>query len=101
MWLDTLCAKKIKIDKKALFEQVCLSEWQSHERSVLQRLECNIRLSVFFNVKNLICLWRPLKFDSSGKKKKKKEWNKCSLHFLWIFEGESPLSAIKRISNIS
>lgn len=70
MWLETLCAKKIKIDKKALFEQVCLSEWQSHERSVFQRLECNIRLSVFFNVKNLICLWRTLKFDSSGKKKK-------------------------------
>lgn len=98
MWLETLCAKKIKIDKKALFEQVCLSEWQSHERSVFQRLERNIRLSVFFNVKNLICLWRTLKFDSSGKKKKK---NKCNLHFLWIFEGESPLSAIKRISNIS
>lgn len=70
MWLETLCAKKIKIDKKALFEQVCLTEWQSHERSVFQRLECNIRLSVFFNVKNLICLWRPLKFDSSEKKKK-------------------------------
>ena len=99
MWLETLCAKKIKIDKKALFEQVCLSEWQSHERSVFQRLECNIRLSVFFNVKNLICLWRPLKVDSSGGGGE--EWNKCNLHFLWIFEGESPLSAIKRISNIS
>lgn len=70
MWLETLCAKKIKIDKKALFEQVCLSEWQSHERSVFQRLECNIRLTVFFSVRNLICLWRPLKFDSLGKKKR-------------------------------
>lgn len=72
MWLETLSAKKIKIDKKALFEQVSLSGWQSHERYVFQRLECNIRLSEFFNVKNIICLWRPLKFDSPGKKIKKK-----------------------------
>lgn len=84
MWLETLCAKKIKIDKKALFEQVCLTEWQSHERSVFQRLECNIRLSVFFNVKNLICLWRPLKFDSSGKKKKKNGINVTFISFGYL-----------------